>query len=407
MNSLCAALPCHLTINLLQAVRIKHAIQTGSPGVYPICFSPDETKLAAGHEDKIRVFDVENGDLILGPIEGHTGWVTCVVWSLDGSRLFTTSWDKSIRFWDSETGKAIGDPLTGHTFSVNSISLSPDGTRLASASSDRTVRFWRTDSGDPIRELLQHESGVRVITFSPSGEFIACGEDSGKISIWRVPWWDDSKKAHESLLDLPAVTVPRYVPSDVGRHDYTDLPTTRHPSSPRTPLRTTSATEVPSHTQHFTFSWRVWRTLARQVFARSHSQPRHAELTTVYPGFATQRVYVASRDGESTPESRTEQLPTAPGHYPGFSIIVESVSSTESLNVNQPTPVPADNSKGVQVSCCALFSRRRARSGTPSVSPAIELSEHAPQPSNPPVPPGVTPSQSTAQNFLDLPAVVG
>ncbi|KIJ09772.1 hypothetical protein PAXINDRAFT_42795, partial [Paxillus involutus ATCC 200175] len=82
----------------------------------------------------------------------------------------------------------------GHTFSVHALSLSPNSTKLASASSDRTVRFWATDSGDPIGEPLQHEGGVGAITFSPSGEFLACTEHSGEVSIWRVPWWNDSKK---------------------------------------------------------------------------------------------------------------------------------------------------------------------------------------------------------------------
>ncbi|KIJ13233.1 hypothetical protein PAXINDRAFT_81616 [Paxillus involutus ATCC 200175] len=186
--------------------RIKHAIETGwhIMMVHSICFSPDGTKLASGHVDKmIRVFDVENGNLIqLGPIQGHSGWVTSVVWSLDGSQLFTASNDRSIRFWDTETGQAIGDPLTGHTQAFSSISLSPDGTKLAGASWDTTVRFWGTDSGDPIGEPLQHETGIEVVTFSPSGEFVACGEQSGKVSIWRVPWWDDSKKviAYAQLL---------------------------------------------------------------------------------------------------------------------------------------------------------------------------------------------------------------
>ncbi|KIJ15419.1 hypothetical protein PAXINDRAFT_99601 [Paxillus involutus ATCC 200175] len=180
---------------------------------------------------------------------------------------------------------------------------------------------------------------------------------------------------------------------------WTWLPTDRLPSPSHTRLRTTDATDDPSRTQRPAFSWRVWRTLPRQLFGRSHTQPRHAEVTTVYPGFAQPRVYVASRDGESTPESPTEPLPTAPGHYPGFSIIVESVSSTESQNVNLPTPAPPEH---VQASCCALFSRRRARSGTA----AMELSEHAPQTSHPPVSRDVTPSHSTAQNVLDLPAVV-
>ncbi|KAF8837543.1 WD40 repeat-like protein [Paxillus ammoniavirescens] len=287
--------------NLKEDGRIKQAIETGH-SVYSICFSPDGTKVASGHADNmIRVFDVDNGDLILGPIEGHTNWVYSVVWSLDGSRLVTASFDGSIRFWDTATGKAISDPLTGHTGCVNSISLSPDGAKLASASGDKTVRFWGTDSGDPIGEPLQHENPVWAVTFSPSSEFVACGESSGKVSIWHVPRWDDSKNAHKSLLDPPAVTTPR-----------------------------------------------------------------HTEL----------------------------------------SIMVESASRTNSHNVNQPSPASPDKAEDVQVSCCALLSRRRARSGTASVLPAIELSEHAAPTSNPPVPRGVTPSHPTAQNVVDLPAVV-
>ncbi|KIJ12655.1 hypothetical protein PAXINDRAFT_30748, partial [Paxillus involutus ATCC 200175] len=173
-------------MNLREDGRIKHVIEIGRRS-NSICFSPDGTKLASGHRDAmIRVFDVENGDLILGPIEGHEASVQSVVWSLDGSRLFTASLDRSIRFWDSETGQAIGGPLTGHDFFTRSISLSPDGTQLASASIDGTVRFWATDSGDPIGEPLQWREHLQAITFSPCSEFVAFGEHGGKISIWRV-----------------------------------------------------------------------------------------------------------------------------------------------------------------------------------------------------------------------------
>ncbi|KAF8836324.1 WD40 repeat-like protein [Paxillus ammoniavirescens] len=381
-------------MNLNEDGRIKHAIETDS-GV-------TGTKLASGHDDNmIRVFDVENGDLVLGPIEGHTHYVLHVGWSLDGSQLFTASADYSIRFWDSETGQAIGDAWTGHTDYVNCIALSPDGAKLASASDDKTVRFWAQGSGDPIGAPLQHENWVQAFTLSPSGEFVACGEYSGKVSIWHVPWWDDSKeKVQKSLLDRPAVTVPRH--SGVGRQlDYLNLPTI--PSHAR--LRDAHATEEPSRTQVSAFPRKLWRTLSHLLFGRSHGQPRHAEVTTIYPGFAQPRVYVASRDGERTPDSRTEPLPTVPGHYPGFSIIVESVSSTDSHSVIQRTPAPPDNSEDVQASCCGLFSRRRARSGIASVSPTIELTEHAAPPSNPPVPRGVTLLHSTVQNVLDLPAV--
>jgi hypothetical protein len=160
-----------------------------------------------------------------------TGFGPPVVWSLDGSQLFTASFDRSIRFWDSETGQAIGDPLTGHTDFFNSISLSPDGTKLASASIDGTVRFWATDSGDPIGEPLQHEH-LQAITFSPSGEFVACGELRRKDIDMACSMVGDSKKviayaqlscrcvslplrlqAHKSLLDVRSAQVFLQCPS--------------------------------------------------------------------------------------------------------------------------------------------------------------------------------------------------
>ncbi|KIK93603.1 hypothetical protein PAXRUDRAFT_828818 [Paxillus rubicundulus Ve08.2h10] len=373
--------------------RITHSIDTVPRDVNSISFSPDGTKLASGHDDmKIRVFDVENGDLVLGPVEGHTLYVSSVVWSLDGSRLFTASWDHSIRLWDSKTGEAIGDPWAGHTDLVNSISLSPDGTKLASASRDETVRFWGAESEEPLGEPLQCGSNVWVVTFSPSGEFIACGDINGKVSIWRVPWWDNSKEeAHKSLLDRPAVTSPSHTARGIDRQlDYLDLPTYRRPSPSRTRLRDTHTTGDPSRTQGSAFSWRVWRTLPRLLFGRSHDAPQHTGLTTIYPGFATQRIYVASMDDENTTESFAEPIPTAPGHYPRFSILIESVSSTDSIHENQSTPAPPANSEDVQASCCALFSRGRARSSTASV----------------PAPPVAGTSHSTTQNVLNLPAVV-
>ncbi|KAF8838136.1 hypothetical protein BDN67DRAFT_971996 [Paxillus ammoniavirescens] len=98
-------------------------------------------------------------------------------------------------------------------------------------------------------------------------------------------------------------------------------------------------------------------------------------------------------------------MPTTPGHYRGFSIMVESVSSTDLLNENQPTPVPPVNPENMQVSCSALFPRRQTRSGPTSGLPAMQLPERAVPTFNSPAPPATT-SQPTTQNVLDLPAVI-
>ncbi|KAF8833971.1 WD40 repeat-like protein [Paxillus ammoniavirescens] len=186
--------------------RIRHSIKAGTGdydvhGVYSLCFSPNGEKLACavGNQgDKpgfIHVYDVDSGELVLGPIKAHEDTIRCVLWSLDGSHLFSTSDDHNIRCWNSDTGESVGGPgpWKGHTDYVYSLSHSPDRTKLASASRDNTVRFWDTRSGDPIEPPLHHDNATNVVTFSPSGEFVASG-GYDKVSIWRVPWWDDSRK---------------------------------------------------------------------------------------------------------------------------------------------------------------------------------------------------------------------
>ncbi|KIK95203.1 hypothetical protein PAXRUDRAFT_141273, partial [Paxillus rubicundulus Ve08.2h10] len=181
------------------------------------------------------------------------------------------------------------------------------------------------------------------------------------------------------------------------------LPMNR-PSPSRTRVRTPHATEGPSRTRGAILSGKFWRTLPYLLFRRSHNPPRRAELTTIYPSPAADRVYVASRDDESTSETSTEAIPTAPGHYRRFSILVESVSSTGSLNENQPTPAPPTRLEKVQVSCCTLFSYRRARSGTTPAQPATELTRRIPPTSTAPPQVAVS-SHFSTQNILDLPAV--
>ena len=171
----------------MEGRQVNHSIQDGSY-VRAMSFSPDGKKLACATDDDIRVYDVASSTLVLGPIEGHENYLSCVLWSCDGSRLFSASDDKTIRCWNSDTGEQIGHPWTGHTRVIRSLSLPPDGWVLASASWDATVRFWDTTTGNPIGQHLQHDKGVEAVRFSPSGESVTSAGWDGKIYLWRLPW---------------------------------------------------------------------------------------------------------------------------------------------------------------------------------------------------------------------------
>ncbi|KAF8838860.1 WD40 repeat-like protein [Paxillus ammoniavirescens] len=254
---------------------IKHSLDAGSwfTGVFSLCFSPSGEKLACavnswtGGVHDIKVYDVQSGELVLGPISGHEGNVCCVLWSLNGSQIFSASRDRTIRCWNSKTAEPIGEPWTGHRHPVMSLSLSPDGAELASVSLDKTLCLWDVHSGGlRIEPPSQHQHGIRAVAFSPSGEFVASGGNDHKVSIWSVPWWDETKKqAHGSLLDLPAVPVP--MDRHQGEFDFLDLPLSRRSTtlSSRLPNCPTDSATAPIATRIHRF----WRGL----IVRSSSSP--------------------------------------------------------------------------------------------------------------------------------------
>ncbi|KAH7345379.1 hypothetical protein B0J17DRAFT_712969 [Rhizoctonia solani] len=93
----------------------------------------------------INVHNALTGNILIGPLLGHTNIVNSVAFSPDGAQMASSSTDNSIRIWDLKLGCAIAE-LTGHLQSVNSIAFSPDGSRLVSGSSDGTIRVWDTNN---------------------------------------------------------------------------------------------------------------------------------------------------------------------------------------------------------------------------------------------------------------------
>ncbi|KAJ6610858.1 quinon protein alcohol dehydrogenase-like superfamily [Mycena sp. CBHHK59/15] len=180
-------------LNSIRRVRLGVVEQWGAceqvlghaSSVTTVVFSPDGSRIASSSGDRtVRIWSVATGQQER-ELVGHTDYVNTVAFSPDGSRIVSGSDDKTVRIWSVATGQQ-GRELVGHTNYVNTVAFSPDGSRIVSGSRDETVRIWSVATGQQERELVGHTNYVNTVAFSPDGSRIASGSDDKTVRIWSV-----------------------------------------------------------------------------------------------------------------------------------------------------------------------------------------------------------------------------
>ena len=133
-------------------------------------------------DSTIRLWDVTSGKHKM-TLKGHSGWISDLTYSLDGSTLASASTDRTVRLWNGVTGKHK-NTLKGHTQNVDLVMFSPDNKRLVSWGNDATTRLWDTDTGKQI--ALISDIHYRAVMLSPDGRTLVCGQgkDNATIRLW-------------------------------------------------------------------------------------------------------------------------------------------------------------------------------------------------------------------------------
>ena len=150
-----------------------------------LAFSPDQKLLAsaAGYEEKdIRLWDVAVGNETKR-LEGHSSFVSSLVFLPGSQRLASSSTDGTIRIWDVANGKCL-DVLRGHREPVWCLALLPDEKTLASGGRDGTVRFWDTSVTHPGEPRLTIPDNVTAFRFLPDSQSIVTLDQSGCVTRW-------------------------------------------------------------------------------------------------------------------------------------------------------------------------------------------------------------------------------
>src|SRR6202451_2161312 len=75
-------------------------------------------------------------------LRGHTDEVWCATLSPDGKYIVSGSGDCTIMVWDVQTGNLALGPLKMHTQGVGCVAFSPNGRQIVSGSQDKTILIW-------------------------------------------------------------------------------------------------------------------------------------------------------------------------------------------------------------------------------------------------------------------------
>ena len=151
--------------------------------------------------------------------------VISAVFSPDGSRIVTASYDNTARLWDAKTGallatlsgaygcgakrgvqsgrqprrhrsrttpRGCGTPRPAFCslrsrdirVPVNSAVFSPDGSRIVTASSDSTARLWDAKTGIVLATLSGHTGPVWSAVFGPDGSRVVTASDDNTARLW-------------------------------------------------------------------------------------------------------------------------------------------------------------------------------------------------------------------------------
>ncbi len=167
----------------------------GLQAVEDIAFSADGSLLAAGgyHDcaadadrhtcpGRVVVWNVVSRDVLVS-FDAHTGPVTSVDFSPDGSRVAALGEDGQIRLWALPGGNEIAVFDNGQ--GVGDVTFNLDSTLLASTGSEGAVRVWSLTDITESRPIYAGYSTKVGLAFSPVEPLVALG-GFREVGLWQV-----------------------------------------------------------------------------------------------------------------------------------------------------------------------------------------------------------------------------
>ena len=197
---------------------------THTARINTVITSPNADKLAsAGVDRKIQLWTVAQDKLAperefpedkKSPYETYAANFTCVARQPEGDLIAFGDDAGVIRLWD--TKKNIVQQLREHRGAIRALVFSPNGTMLFSGSDDKTVRSWRVADG--VSKVLEggwkYSEPITALAISPDGNLLVVGSADKSVTFWDVinnNLLNADKTSTEAIIEIAFTKDGQYV----------------------------------------------------------------------------------------------------------------------------------------------------------------------------------------------------
>ncbi|XP_075232823.1 NACHT domain- and WD repeat-containing protein 1 isoform X2 [Lycorma delicatula] len=175
-----------------------HCLRGHKAKVVSICLAGDNQRAVAGGADgRVYVFDMHSGCLVRTISTSHNAKVSGVKVTNNDDFLITAGGNR-ITFWSfrKEDGigiEEIGLPMTGkpqnqaqrpHTGPISCLDISRDGTTAVTGSADSLINVWQLNTHELHSTMEGHTANVTCLAISPNGLFVISGSEDKTARVW-------------------------------------------------------------------------------------------------------------------------------------------------------------------------------------------------------------------------------
>ncbi|NXG55361.1 WDR31 protein, partial [Hemiprocne comata] len=115
---------------------------------------------------------------------GHQREVTKVTSSLDSSRVFSASRDKTVMMWELHRTSGPSQHFPGHDLVVTGLAVSPDASQLFTGSRDNTVCKWDIETGECLGRATISRNLVTHLCWVPGEPYVVQASEDKIIRVW-------------------------------------------------------------------------------------------------------------------------------------------------------------------------------------------------------------------------------